>query len=313
MKEGSSSSARMLGKSWRATHELAAQLPPWTSSAKRSMSTPQRAARLIESDSAATWMNQSILVSSLDAVPAGAGPSSTISLPIASSCGRAAASAASVAPHMNTSLPEAALSAAPVTGPSTYSTPAVAQTSPRWRAVGRSTVEALTRVAPGRIRAIRPSSPKHTAVTCCGAGSERITTSSPTGPGCAATAPSATSVATRSASMSSTARAKPPLSRLRAMPAPMEPRPTIRVVVMCATLRCARSGRNPRPTTWWTSVPTMWERSAMWIAPRHSLSSERTLRNASCGTSTAPTYFMRFFLPFFCFSSSLRLREMSPP
>ena len=38
----------------------------------------------------------------------------------------------------------------------------------------------------------------------------------------------------------------------------------------------------------------------------------RTARNASCGTSTPPTCFIRF-LPFFCFSSSLRLREMSPP
>ncbi len=38
----------------------------------------------------------------------------------------------------------------------------------------------------------------------------------------------------------------------------------------------------------------------------------RTARNASCGISTEPTCFMRF-LPSFCFSSSLRLREMSPP
>src|SRR5262249_58406253 len=38
----------------------------------------------------------------------------------------------------------------------------------------------------------------------------------------------------------------------------------------------------------------------------------RTARNASCGTSTAPTCFIRF-LPAFCFSSSLRLRVMSPP
>ena len=37
-----------------------------------------------------------------------------------------------------------------------------------------------------------------------------------------------------------------------------------------------------------------------------------TARNASCGTSTAPTCFIRF-LPFFWFSRSLRLREMSPP
>ena len=33
---------------------------------------------------------------------------------------------------------------------------------------------------------------------------------------------------------------------------------------------------------------------------------------ASCGTSTRPMVFMRF-LPSFCFSSSLRLRVMSPP
>ena len=46
----------------------------------------------------------------------------------------------------------------------------------------------------------------------------------------------------------------------------------------------------------------------------HFLSSFRlsTARNASCGTSTPPTCFIRF-LPFFCFSSSLRLRVMSPP
>ena len=37
-----------------------------------------------------------------------------------------------------------------------------------------------------------------------------------------------------------------------------------------------------------------------------------TARNASCGTSTVPICFMRF-LPSFCFSSSLRLRVMSPP
>ena len=39
---------------------------------------------------------------------------------------------------------------------------------------------------------------------------------------------------------------------------------------------------------------------------------ERTARNASCGTSTAPTCFIRFF-PSFCFSKSFRFRLMSPP
>ena len=38
----------------------------------------------------------------------------------------------------------------------------------------------------------------------------------------------------------------------------------------------------------------------------------RTARNASCGTSTAPTCFIRF-LPFFWRSSSFRFRVMSPP
>src|ERR1700733_6367346 len=42
------------------------------------------------------------------------------------------------------------------------------------------------------------------------------------------------------------------------------------------------------------------------------LATFRTARKASWGMSTRPTRFMRF-LPFFCFSGSLRLREMSPP
>ena len=39
---------------------------------------------------------------------------------------------------------------------------------------------------------------------------------------------------------------------------------------------------------------------------------ESAAMNASWGTSTRPTIFIRF-LPSFCFSSSLRLRVMSPP
>ena len=41
-------------------------------------------------------------------------------------------------------------------------------------------------------------------------------------------------------------------------------------------------------------------------------STRSTARKASCGMSTVPTRFIRF-LPSFCFSSSLRLRLMSPP
>ena len=44
----------------------------------------------------------------------------------------------------------------------------------------------------------------------------------------------------------------------------------------------------------------------------HFRSRLSTARKASWGTSTPPTCFIRF-LPFFCFSSSLRFREMSPP
>jgi hypothetical protein len=43
-----------------------------------------------------------------------------------------------------------------------------------------------------------------------------------------------------------------------------------------------------------------------------SESEESAAMNASFGTSTEPMFFMRF-LPSFCFSSSLRLRLMSPP
>jgi hypothetical protein len=46
------------------------------------------------------------------------------------------------------------------------------------------------------------------------------------------------------------------------------------------------------------------------LLPPSSLDS--TAMKASCGTSTLPTIFIRF-LPSFCFSSSFRLREMSPP
>src|SRR5450759_954674 len=47
-------------------------------------------------------------------------------------------------------------------------------------------------------------------------------------------------------------------------------------------------------------------------SPPDAASLESAAMKASCGTSTRPTIFIRF-LPSFCFSSSLRLREMSPP
>ena len=44
----------------------------------------------------------------------------------------------------------------------------------------------------------------------------------------------------------------------------------------------------------------------------YSSSIDKTDKKASCGTSTDPMAFIRF-LPAFCFSRSLRFREMSPP
>ena len=46
------------------------------------------------------------------------------------------------------------------------------------------------------------------------------------------------------------------------------------------------------------------------LSPAASVDNAAT--KASCGTSTRPIVFIRF-LPSFCFSSSLRLRVMSPP
>ena len=47
-------------------------------------------------------------------------------------------------------------------------------------------------------------------------------------------------------------------------------------------------------------------------AEHYDSSTLRTAMKASCGISTVPNCFIRF-LPSFCFSRSLRLREMSPP
>ena len=63
---------------------------------------------------------------------------------------------------------------------------------------------------------------------------------------------------------------------------------------------------------WLLGISTQQPRTV--FRKRHGTYSS-TLRiaiKASCGTSTEPMAFMRF-LPSFCFSSSLRLREISPP
>src|SRR5205814_9086400 len=60
------------------------------------------------------------------------------------------------------------------------------------------------------------------------------------------------------------------------------------------------------------AVPLLALRLRRALACRGHSSTLSTARNASWGISTEPTDFMRF-LPSFCFSRSLRLREMSPP
>ena len=64
----------------------------------------------------------------------------------------------------------------------------------------------------------------------------------------------------------------------------------------------------PRAGHRWNRVHTRSGTTYFFLSP----SRLSTARNASCGTSTPPTCFIRF-LPFFCFSISFRLRVMSPP
>ena len=223
----------MFGRSCLATHESPAL---WrTSFPNASGSIPQRVASESESESAVTWMNQSMLVSSFAAVPVEVGPMWWILAEIASSAGRAADSASSVAPHMITSVPSAAPSAAPVTGASTQRIPRSVAAASRAMALARLTVERLTSTEPGCMRLSRPCSPKQTASTSGGPGTDIITTGSVIGPGAPAVAPSATTAATRSGLRSSTVTAKPFLSKLRTMPEPMEPRPTKRVEEVIAS------------------------------------------------------------------------------
>ena len=58
--------------------------------------------------------------------------------------------------------------------------------------------------------------------------------------------------------------------------------------------------------SWYTKKREKYEKMS------HLFSDFSTAMKASCGISTLPIDFIRF-LPSFCFSSSLRLREISPP
>jgi len=84
-------------------------------------------------------------------------------------------------------------------------------------------------------------------------------------------------------------------------------------------VRWSHSRKNPRPKqesrhSHRSFPPAIANSRARALAPC-SYSPSPTLstaKNASWGISTRPMRFMRF-LPSFCFSSSLRLRVMSPP
>ena len=81
--------------------------------------------------------------------------------------------------------------------------------------------------------------------------------------------------------------------------------------------RCAdsqrTSGEHPICCSWYPcQVQNIGPRHGYYLSFLVSVSPESAAMNASCGTSTRPTIFMRFF-PSFCFSRSLRLRVISPP
>ena len=77
--------------------------------------------------------------------------------------------------------------------------------------------------------------------------------------------------------------------------------------------RTARTAyRTARRTSAGASTPRVGPRRRYFFDLPLSPSLESAATKASCGTSTRPTIFIRF-LPSFCFSSSLRLRLMSPP
>lgn len=68
----------------------------------------------------------------------------------------------------------------------------------------------------------------------------------------------------------------------------------------------------PGRSSWGRSRSPPSRRETYFLAFSEPASDDSAAMNASWGTSTRPTIFMRF-LPSFCFSSSLRLRLMSPP
>ena len=81
------------------------------------------------------------------------------------------------------------------------------------------------------------------------------------------------------------------------------------------SLEMARAAALPLqlpPHSYYYSLPTPTPRPRPGHSPYSSSPNSSTARNASCGTSTRPTCFIRF-LPSFCLASSFFVRVMSPP
>ena len=77
------------------------------------------------------------------------------------------------------------------------------------------------------------------------------------------------------------------------------------LIILIVTAHSVTAGPRPARPAKQSAAPVYLGLFSAWPV-------DRAATNASCGTSTRPIVFIRF-LPSFCFSSSLRLRVMSPP
>src|SRR5471032_3303465 len=170
--------------------------------------------------------------------PVPTSPQWTMLRPICANTGCRVANSSGVAPTIKVSVPAVAPPVPPETGASAMATPCLAAAAATSRAVCGSMVLQSTAGTPLPIPASTPSSPSQTLRTCTAAGSMVITSSAPSAacraealmlpPSCAS---SASTVLFRSTRFSEW----PALIRLRAIGAPMLPRP-INAIFMAGSL-----------------------------------------------------------------------------